>query len=969
MDGGASGDLLFGEEGDDYILGGVDQDLMQGGQGDDIIRPGDQSQASGTTGGPDEVVGDDGQANIGFDLIDLSDYAGGAPGVNFNWTTQQNPLVAIDQNTPFPAWFQIEGAIGTSNNDTFIGDSAGAATTTAAFGGSNWLIGGSGNDTFTGNGGNDIIVGGSIRLDALIGNYDDAVIDNLALGSAAWLTDAMDISTGGTGYNNNTESAYNGASNRTADADGLTAGGLIEMANAAIGDVDGNNTNGVQNAFEKYFTDMLQSRMFKDVVLGDNLNGSTGADAGTDTAIFSGNSNSYTFVPQSYTDARSGVTYSGISVSGPDGHDLVVGVDNFQFANGTFTLAQLTAVPVVSIANAAAVTEGNAGTINAAFTVSLDTVSAHDVVVSYQTVDGTAISTNPGADFAAQTSTITIPAGQLSATINVAVNGDLMHEIDESFGVNLTAVTNGTLGTASASATITNDDAAPTLSINSASIAEGNAGTQVMTFTITQSAVSGTDTTVDWTTSDGTAVDPTDYALASGTATILAGSTSTTVTVTINGDADVEADEVFNIALSNPVNATIAVGSGTGVIVNDDGVVGALPTDIVWTGVLPGGNAFPLAGSTIATLSAVDPDSTTGFTYAMTGTTGPFAVSSAGVVTTTGALATNSIYTISVTVTDPTLLSYSETFTVRTGSGGSNTLTGDATDNIFYGNGGNDILVGAGGNDTLNGGTATDTLTGGAGNDLLNGGAGNQDRALFTDAVTSAAFALDGAGRLTITTSQGTDTLVGVERAEFAATNYALRIGNNLVNNFTANIAPELYLGFGGIDTVTYNNPLGVNANLATGTATNGDRFYSIENLIGGIGGDTFTGDANVNLFRGRGGADTLTGNGGNDTFDYDALSESTVAATDIITDFALHTSNSNAGRQDQINLATIDGNLDIGGNQAFAFAASASNYSVWITNNGTNTFVNADSTGDAVADLRIQVNGLLALNQFDFVL
>src|SRR5690606_8716366 len=120
--------LLFGEEGDDYLVGGVDQDLIQGGVGDDIIRPGGPSQASGTTGGPDEVVGDDAQANAGFDLIDLSDYAAGGPGVLIDFSTQTNPLVAIDQTTPFPAWFQIEGAIGTSSGDTFIGDSLGDAT-------------------------------------------------------------------------------------------------------------------------------------------------------------------------------------------------------------------------------------------------------------------------------------------------------------------------------------------------------------------------------------------------------------------------------------------------------------------------------------------------------------------------------------------------------------------------------------------------------------------------------------------------------------------------------------------------------------------------------------------------------------------------------------------------------------------------------------------------------------------------
>ena len=344
IDGGASGDLLFGEEGDDYIVGGVDQDLMQGGQGDDIIRPGGPSQASGTTGGPDEVVGDDAQANAGFDLIDLSDWAGNAatPGALIDFSTQTNPLVAIDQTTPFPAWFQIEGAIGTKNGDTFIGDSPGDATTTTGFLGSNWLIGGSGNDTFTGAGGNDIVVGGSIRLDDLVGRYADAVIGNLSLGSGAWLSDAMGITTGGTGYDNNEESAYNGASNRTADTDG-TSGGLIEAVNATIANA--------ADHFAKHFTDMLKSRMFKDVVLGD---GNGVADAGaTDKAIFTGNLNEYGIDVIAYTLAtgetiqvlkvtdHGGLVDDGTGVlvaRAEDGIDLLIGIETGVFADQTISL-------------------------------------------------------------------------------------------------------------------------------------------------------------------------------------------------------------------------------------------------------------------------------------------------------------------------------------------------------------------------------------------------------------------------------------------------------------------------------------------------------------------------------------------------------------------------------------------------------------------------------------------------------
>ncbi|MEQ1648427.1 MAG: calcium-binding protein, partial [Hyphomicrobiaceae bacterium] len=348
-DTGASGDLIYAEEGDDYLVGGIDQDLMQGGSGDDILRPGTPSQASGTVGGPDEVVGDDGIGNVGFDLIDLSDYAAGAPGVVIDLSTQANPLVAIDAISPFPAWFEVEGAIGTQNGDTFIGDSLGDATAANSLGG-NWLIGGSGNDTFTGKGGNDLIVGGSIRLDQLIGTYADAATaegpGNLVLGSAEWLADAMQtgISTtsGNEGYDKNSEDAYSGTSNR---ATGALSGGLLAGA-----------------GFDPHFTEMLRSRMFKDVVLGDN-----GIDGTADTAVFTGNRADYTIVgldsaglvtnveadifALKISDTRdpNAVDVDGVLIP-TDGVDLVVGVETLKF-NGSIAVnvAENAAGPIASI--------------------------------------------------------------------------------------------------------------------------------------------------------------------------------------------------------------------------------------------------------------------------------------------------------------------------------------------------------------------------------------------------------------------------------------------------------------------------------------------------------------------------------------------------------------------------------------------------------------------------------------------
>ena len=90
--------------------------------------------------------------------------------------------------------------------------------------------------------------------------------------------------------------------------------------------------------------------------------------------------------------------------------------------------------PYVNIGGSTA-WEGNAGTTPISFTVSLSAVFDVDVTVSYKTADGTALA---GSDYQAAVGAVTIPAGQLSQTVTVLVNGDVLDEGDEFFLVNLT---------------------------------------------------------------------------------------------------------------------------------------------------------------------------------------------------------------------------------------------------------------------------------------------------------------------------------------------------------------------------------------------------------------------------------------------------------------------------------------------------------------------------------------------------
>lgn len=110
----------------------------------------------------------------------------------------------------------------------------------------------------------------------------------------------------------------------------------------------------------------------------------------------------------------------------------------------------------------------------------------------------------------------------------------------------------------------------PTLSINNVSIVEGDSGVSYLVYTVSLSAASSQTVTVNYGTSDGTAKAGEDYTALTGTLTFSPGQTSKTIQIAIKGDTTIEANETFNLNLSNAVGATIAKAQGIGTITNND---------------------------------------------------------------------------------------------------------------------------------------------------------------------------------------------------------------------------------------------------------------------------------------------------------------------------------------------------------------------------------------------------------------
>ncbi|MDQ2104127.1 Calx-beta domain-containing protein [Azospirillum isscasi] len=239
------------------------------------------------------------------------------------------------------------------------------------------------------------------------------------------------------------------------------------------------------------------------------------------------------------------------------------------------------AAPVITIAaRTATVTERNSGSTNVVFDVYRTGDSSADLVLDFA-VTGFGTSAADAADFGGQlpSGTVTLAAGQTSATVTVAVAGDAVAEADETFAVTLSqragSPTQAVIAAPRATVTIENDDGAltPRLDIAAASaIVQEGAGAKA-TFTIVRSdnaldPVSVTYTVAGSGPSPASAADFAGNAFPTGTVSLAAGETTKTVEIAVAMDALNEADETFTVTLSSPNGATIGTGVATGIIKN-----------------------------------------------------------------------------------------------------------------------------------------------------------------------------------------------------------------------------------------------------------------------------------------------------------------------------------------------------------------------------------------------------------------
>jgi uncharacterized repeat protein (TIGR01451 family) len=227
----------------------------------------------------------------------------------------------------------------------------------------------------------------------------------------------------------------------------------------------------------------------------------------------------------------------------------------------------------LSVGNAT-VFEGDAGVTNAVFQVTLYPPTAQTVSVAYATFDASAVS---AADYLATNGVLVFLPGATNRSFVVPVKGDLLSEDTETFGVHLSNPTNALIGVADGVGTILdNNDPLPLLYVDSASVQEGDFGTNDMVFQARLSTASGRTVSVRYATADGTAASHDDFDPASDLLQFSPGVTNQSFRVTIRGDTVSEPDEFFLVNLSNVTNAILAYPVSSGAILDDDSLPGKL---------------------------------------------------------------------------------------------------------------------------------------------------------------------------------------------------------------------------------------------------------------------------------------------------------------------------------------------------------------------------------------------------------
>ncbi|WP_462318277.1 Calx-beta domain-containing protein, partial [Marinilabilia sp.] len=234
-------------------------------------------------------------------------------------------------------------------------------------------------------------------------------------------------------------------------------------------------------------------------------------------------------------------------------------------ASVSLTIADNETAPVVSLsATPLSLDEGG----NATITATLNTATNQDVNITLNIQNQTAGSE----DYVLSSENITIPSGNLSASVNLEAVDDAVFENNESLIIEITDVTGGSAtedGDQTVSITLLDNESAPLVSLSASPINIQEDGSSTLTATLSTATYETITITVSPTTGG---IENADYTLSSNTISIPAGELSGTLTVQGIADNIFEGNETFDFEIT-----TVSGGGGTEdgnqlatIILNDD---------------------------------------------------------------------------------------------------------------------------------------------------------------------------------------------------------------------------------------------------------------------------------------------------------------------------------------------------------------------------------------------------------------
>ncbi len=201
--------------------------------------------------------------------------------------------------------------------------------------------------------------------------------------------------------------------------------------------------------------------------------------------------------------------------------------------------------------------------------ISLSTASTSAVTASWSTI--APAGSAPSSDYDAGSGTLTIPAGQTTATVPVTVLADSTGQVEYvvvSFSHPSGAVMGGFWGLGFAYI-----DPGPAVEPGTTTVTAPTSGTVEAEVPVTLSAASSQTVTVAWTTLSVSGATPTeapttDYQAANGTVTFAAGQTTATVPVVVTGNTSGLSEYVL-VSFHDPTHATIGGTWGLGGVLID----------------------------------------------------------------------------------------------------------------------------------------------------------------------------------------------------------------------------------------------------------------------------------------------------------------------------------------------------------------------------------------------------------------